>query len=174
MRSIDTRSKTYEVPHQGAKNFYPIPNPPRTPWEVYDEHRSTRACEAPGERGVGRLLSPQASYGLSQARRLSIQYRLRRLRRDIPGPEPCSTGGDDDINVTTVGPLDQMGHDSFGLIRDDVPFYYPMAVLDTPGLQNVSAPVLPLTPTASIGNRKDPDTKRLRGREIHRRTEPSV
>ena len=160
--------------HQGPKNLQPIPNPPRTPWEVREKDVPSGTSQPPGEWCVGRLGFAPATNGLGESGSWPVQNRPGRLRRQVPWAESGSTGGENDIHSPPVSPSEKDRNNGLGPIRNGSPVDQLMTFPPAPILQQLATGILALPPAACVGDREDPNPERAGARRGHRRTEPPV
>lgn len=162
------------MPHQGPKNLQPIPNPPRTTWEVCEKDLSPGTGQPPGEGGKGcGVLAPTANSFRESGSR-PVQKGPGRLRRHVSWAESGSTGRENDVHSSPVSPSEKDGNNGLGLVRDGSPVDQLMTFPQAPILQQLATGILALPPAACVGDRENPNPERAGARGGHRRTVPSV
>jgi len=162
------------VPHQRPKNLQPIPNPPRTTGEVCEKDLSPGPSHPPGEgcEGCG-ILAPAAN-GLRESGSRPVQKGPGRLRRQVSWAESGSTGRENDVHSSPVGPSEEDGNNGLGLVRDGSPEDQLMTFSQAPILQEPATVILALPSAACVGDGENPNPERAGPRGSHRRTVPSV
>lgn len=160
MGSGRTPAETDDVVDQGSQHLQAVPHPTRTAREIRDEYPPPDANQTSGESCKGCLFFAFHSKGLGQTGTASIQDRPGGFRSDVPRPETGSTGGDDDIDVSAIGPGEKNRNDGLGLIRDHRPVNDLIPLAKTPVLQESTTHVLPLAAATRVGYRENSETER--------------
>src|SRR5579884_2463295 len=91
----------------------------RAAGEINDQRAAACARDSPRKHTKGSMLQADCAHGLCNTWRLAVDDRFCRLRSDIARREAGSAGGDDQVEMLLIAPLDQCSLDLFPLIRYD-------------------------------------------------------
>jgi len=104
-----------------ADDFQGLPYSRRAAGQVYDEAAGTHARDGSAEHGHSRLRRRSCTDGFGDAGDFVLNDRPGGLRRDVSGAQACATGGQDDVDIASVAPGNELTGDLVSFVWDQSP-----------------------------------------------------
>src|SRR5690606_29632545 len=165
---IGAAEQLYRVLEERLEHGQSVADAVQAPRQIDDEGAAADPGDAAREPGVRRRGGAPGADRLGNARRIPLEDRARRFRRDVAFGEAGAARGDDDIGDVAVGPRGESRGDLGGVIGYNGVGGGHVTAPDRPLGDGVAAPIFARPPRDSVRDGENGQAYRVHARLLPR------